>query len=530
MDSDSEFTDAQEYIQPSVKESTADKEVSVQSPTTLSLNGDKQIEINHPHSYDSEHSFPQSDLEVQQNGHHLEDSHDVNVDIKPIPNLIDFEMESDSAISLAGKLSPPKDSYKTLADFEFTEMETNPNTFHTNDLLAEFDNFHLGQKLDTTDLIGEFDDFESKGNFSEIKSDESPVLKTDALIPQEDIVEPCTLERDLEDTQQDFQDTSDSMIQLEKRDIENGLENDENGDHKDSFDDFDEPSFNDAENFGDEFNGFDEQVNHSGEEFGDDFNDDFSNMNHDDFNDFGDDFDDFAEASPIPRIDDTPLSGLLSNDPELAKNTVTKILGGIFETSPENLTVDTTETKERHRLWSAVIEQKANSNGKSMEPFEWIRSQIRRDFLISLNIPINLDEIYTRRASVLKIDTPAVHPGSGPTDEFDIAMARSLCNLSEETIRDYPINDLISLLDQLTSLSKQTNSYFDFWIKQQEKVKAEAEAIHKTIECMALHAQKNRDKQSGESKWFKKRISGISKGTSPRNSSSIDVSRRRLSM
>ncbi|ORX89918.1 hypothetical protein K493DRAFT_410139 [Basidiobolus meristosporus CBS 931.73] len=531
MESDSEFTDAPEFIPAS----PSNKVTSVPSESS-SMESAPATKTTHPASPRLEHVDFADD--PPQNGHQTETPQVVNGEVEPSVNLIDFDFGSSEKVafpegSLCENRSPPKayESFDPFSGAGLTRTDSSSTKFSQKDILSEFDDLHLGQELDTKELAGEFGGFGSQGDLLGLSSEVSgfkpatsewptePQTSDDFGLSPQDSSE-TSLEEDQpvggEPPKQEplYDDVEPEIVAEEpgppQEDEFNGFADDM--DHApDAFDDFDDDFAPMSQANGDA-------------DFGDDFDDDFAPMNQapDGDQDFGDDFDDFAEAEPVK---DNLLSGLVFNDPEMAKEGVAKILADVYPVSSERDHASAnTGTRPCYRPWDALLGPSPQGS------FKWVRSQIRRDFLISLNIPINLDEIYTRRASVLKIDSPAVLPGSGPIDEFDIAMARSLCNLSEETIRNYPANDLTSLLDQLTSLSKQTNAYFEFWVKQHEKVKAEAEAIHKTIECMVSHAQKNREKQSGESKWFKKRISGISKATSPRNSASIDVARRRLSM
>lgn len=173
----------------------------------------------------------------------------------------------------------------------------------------------------------------------------------------------------------------------------------------------DDDGFGD-DDFGDDFA---TPAQAGGDDFGDDF-DDFeegAEANNDadfgDFDDAGFDDDDFQEAEPAPAPElqpQQPQSSLSFQIPDLTHLSPSEILSltspylnALLPPSPDvddsipslNVTSNGVDPIFQHprsaSLWSQLVAP------PPLQPPDWIRSRIRRLFLVSLGVPIDLDEI-----------------------------------------------------------------------------------------------------------------------------------------
>ena len=188
-------------------------------------------------------------------------------------------------------------------------------------------------------------------------------------------------------------------------------------------------------------------------------------------------------------------------------------------------------TERSLSLWSQLVAP------PPLQPPNWVRSRIRRLFLVSLGVPVDLDEIlpkskqkklilpYTspesqttskdpRKGSVARLKTDAgnasdsspptpttANPhksasrrrrGPPPPPEFDMGTVRLLCsttNAALENMRDKELEEHIRTLDSLLERGKEVLQY---WVRRKEAAVGEKEAFDGVIENLVRHARKVR--------------------------------------
>ena len=182
-------------------------------------------------------------------------------------------------------------------------------------------------------------------------------------------------------------------------------------------------------------------------------------------------------------------------------------------------------TERSLSLWSQLVAP------PPLQPPNWVRSRIRRLFLVSLGVPVDLDEIlpkskqkklvlpYTSTeskqaagkgaAAKLKADsgdgvdsrpsTPTTvksstrkRKGPPPPPAFNMLEVRSLCaktNAELEILSDKELKAHVKRLEELVDRGKEVLQY---WIRRKEAAVGEKEAFDGVIENLVRHARKVR--------------------------------------
>lgn len=184
-------------------------------------------------------------------------------------------------------------------------------------------------------------------------------------------------------------------------------------------------------------------------------------------------------------------------------------------------------------LWSQLIAP------PPLQPLNWVRSRIRRLFLVSLGVPVDLDEIlpkskqkklilpYTssdssavsrdpRKGSVARLrsdegnDSDSSRPvtpttanphkasakkrkGPPPPPEFDMALARQLGSTTVaalDQLGDEELREHDRVVEELVEKGKEVLQY---WLRRKEAAVGEKEAFDGVIENLVRHARKVRN-------------------------------------
>ncbi|KAF4548459.1 Hypothetical protein D9617_28g065650 [Elsinoe fawcettii] len=174
--------------------------------------------------------------------------------------------------------------------------------------------------------------------------------------------------------------------------------------------------------------------------FGDDF-DDFEEGEEVEGDDFGD-FGDTAEPTPQPGeqqpvlqdpLADLPTLDLLSLDStKEIEGAISPYLRELFPDIPDDLTIPTELsapeallTDRSSALWSQLVAP------PPLQPPNWIKSRIRRLFLVSLGVPVDLDEILPA-SKQKKLILPSIHL-NGETPRGSNQLGRTLQNNASTT-------------------------------------------------------------------------------------------------
>ncbi|KAH7170626.1 hypothetical protein EDB81DRAFT_776195 [Dactylonectria macrodidyma] len=281
------------------------------------------------------------------------------------------------------------------------------------------------------------------------------------------------------------------------------------------------------------------------DDFGDDF-DDFEEGNEDDnFDDFDDSFQQ-AEASPVPAPSPLPsqqqtqlpfpipdFDGL---DSESVISCLEPYLAELFP--PEQLDLPTFPplskessiflTPRSASLWSQLVAP------PPLAPPDWIRSRIRRLFLVSLGVPVDLDEILPA-SKQKKLVLPSLHAlstsprtssdsrsvsrlrqgeentsstsvdtqgrpssssrkrkGPPPQPELDLVAARYLCMTTDEALNGMTNGELKAHVGKLEAMEYVAKEALEYWKKRTDEKIGDREAFEGVIENLVKHARKVR--------------------------------------
>ncbi|KAF2813140.1 uncharacterized protein BDZ99DRAFT_381482 [Mytilinidion resinicola] len=282
-------------------------------------------------------------------------------------------------------------------------------------------------------------------------------------------------------------------------------------------------------------------------EFGDDFDDFEEGGSEDDFGDFDDGFQQeeehtqpsFREVPPQPSIPvSSPGPPVLDFTDLLSLEQVTSATRSYVETLfplPNETPIISMEgvssnilSERSLSLWSQLVAP------PPLQPPNWVRSRIRRLFLVSLGVPVDLDEILpaskqkklilpsinipgdrsprpssdersngaiTRlkqgNTSSASVDSSASKAerkrrGPPPPPQLDISSTTMLCSTTEAALSNFTDDELRSHVQRLTELKQTGIEVVAYWTKRLESALGDKEAFEGVIENLVMHAKKVR--------------------------------------
>lgn len=232
-------------------------------------------------------------------------------------------------------------------------------------------------------------------------------------------------------------------------------------------------------------------------------------------------------SQPIPDFD-----GL---DPDDIVKTTEPYLNALFPTTagddeasplpPPSKDNPVFLTPRSASLWSQLVAP------PPLQPPDWIRSRIRRLFLVSLGVPVDLDEILpaskqkklvlpsvnsprtssdsrrsgSRAPSRLKSPAPGDQDSAGgagpssskrrgapPPPEFDLVAARQLCATTDEALDGLTDGELQAHVGKLEGLEGTAKAVLEYWQQRTDEQIKEREAFEGVIENLVKHARKTR--------------------------------------
>ncbi|KAI1157082.1 hypothetical protein F4825DRAFT_445770 [Nemania diffusa] len=292
----------------------------------------------------------------------------------------------------------------------------------------------------------------------------------------------------------------------------------------------------------------DEETNDDDEDFGDDF-DEFEEGDEDaDFGEFDDGFQQ-AEApttaqslttQPQVSIPSFPILDLDGLDSEDILATSKPYLDALYP--PDVLEIPPLPSPPNDNpiffnprsasLWSQLAAP------PPLQPPDWIRSRIRRLFLVSLGVPVDLDEILPA-SKQKKLVLPSLHrvtstgslrtstdsrsvsrlrksdanrssvsvdsqgkekPRSGSkkrkvspqVPEFDLVASKQLCATTDEALRGMTDIELQQHVKKLKGMEILASEVHEFWKKRTDEKIGDREAFEGVIENLVKHARKTR--------------------------------------
>jgi len=181
-------------------------------------------------------------------------------------------------------------------------------------------------------------------------------------------------------------------------------------------------------------------------------------------------------------------------------------------------------------LWSQLVAP------PPLQPPNWVRSRIRRLFLVSLGVPVDLDEILPKskqkklilhynptestsvlkeqaKGSIARLKTEDINsstdslPGSpttgtskpsrrrkgpAPPPEFDLGATRYLCATTDADLETFSDADLLSHVKILEALETRGKEVLQYWLRRKEMAVGEKEAFDGVIENLVRHARRVR--------------------------------------
>lgn len=238
---------------------------------------------------------------------------------------------------------------------------------------------------------------------------------------------------------------------------------------------------------------------------------------------------------PIPDFDSMGMDDILA--------TTEPYLNALYPTTAEadDITI-TPPTKDNPifltprsaSLWSQLVAP------PPLQPPDWIRSRIRRLFLVSLGVPVDLDEILPA-SKQKKLVLPSVHSprtsndsrrsqsktpngprtprpdqegsasggnnnnnseSSGasrtgtkrkaPPPEFDLVSAKQLCSTTDEALDGMTDRELRAHVARLEAMDGTARTVLSYWQQRTDEQIGEREAFEGVIENLVKHARKTR--------------------------------------
>ena len=177
-------------------------------------------------------------------------------------------------------------------------------------------------------------------------------------------------------------------------------------------------------------------------------------------------------------------------------------------------------------LWSQLVAP------PPLQPPNWVRSRIRRLFLVSLGVPIDLDEILPAskqkklvlpstnfrgrsespapgrqtgskvhlkhdNESSTSVDKPSTKStrrkkGIATAPEIDLQAAKLLCTTTEAALSNMTVEELTIHVRKLENLTSRASEVLEYWLKRRDSALGDKEAFEGVIENLVKHARRVR--------------------------------------
>lgn len=178
-------------------------------------------------------------------------------------------------------------------------------------------------------------------------------------------------------------------------------------------------------------------------------------------------------------------------------------------------------------LWSQLVA------APPLQPPNWVRSRIRRLFLVSLGVPVDLDEILpaskqkklvlpslqrqpdsnsrsgeggavleSRQSKSSEIPA-ASNPNQAPSEsprrkgppsppDLDLGAARLICATTDAALAGFSMEELREHIERVERLTQQARETLEYWLKRKEGALGDKEAFEGVIENLVKHARRAR--------------------------------------
>lgn len=173
-------------------------------------------------------------------------------------------------------------------------------------------------------------------------------------------------------------------------------------------------------------------------------------------------------------------------------------------------------------LWSQLVAP------PPLQPQNWVKSRIRRLFLVSLGVPVDLDEILpaskqkklilpgdtttatvtsttatttthssittatTTQQQQTKSTTSSSRRGPQPPPDFDLSSVGRLCSTTDAALSGLTDPELQSHVNELHGVTQTASAVLEYWLKRYDELVKEKEAFEGVIENLVSHARRVR--------------------------------------
>lgn len=195
-----------------------------------------------------------------------------------------------------------------------------------------------------------------------------------------------------------------------------------------------------------------------------------------------------------------------------------------IEPIPDSAAIFSTERSLS--LWSQLVAP------PPLQPQNWVKSRIRRLFLVSLGVPVDLDEILpaskqkklvlpsidlegtgakspgARSASQVRKEEgndnntekgqapsrqkSAPRRGAPPAPEIDLSAVRRLCATTDAALNGLTDPELKLHVQELNQVAQRASSVLEYWLKRRDGLVGEKEAFEGVIENLVSHVRRVR--------------------------------------
>ncbi|KAL8303977.1 hypothetical protein RB597_004677 [Gaeumannomyces tritici] len=291
------------------------------------------------------------------------------------------------------------------------------------------------------------------------------------------------------------------------------------------------------------------------DDFGDDF-DDFEEGGGGDEDDFSDFDDGFQAPPPAPEPATAPPAAIAppqqytpsfpipdfeGMDASEVMSATEPYLNAIYPPDDDEITVVHSfpkdnpifQTPRSASLWAQLVAP------PPLQPPDWIRSRIRRLFLVSLGVPVDLDEILPAskqkklvlpslhrtgssgslrtstdersgasklkqsdaNASSTSVDSPGGGGGGGSAKQrkgaaaeptLDLVAAKQLCMTTDQALDGMTDRELREHVKKLEAMETSAKEMLEYWQKKTDEKIGDREAFEGVIENLVKHARKVR--------------------------------------
>lgn len=142
-----------------------------------------------------------------------------------------------------------------------------------------------------------------------------------------------------------------------------------------------------------------------------------------------------------------------------------------------------------------------------LNPPDWKRSRIRRLFLVSLGIPVNLDEILPASGKKKKLVLPSTKPetpapmlsGKLPPSAppFDSVSARHQSSVSSLALQNMTVIELKEHVEKLKEATSAASENLTYWLARREEALGEKESLEGVIESLVGWTERQRKGTTG---------------------------------